>query len=62
MKPEPAKRATEFPLDMADFKLCRPFHGLAIVFTLDPSAQALGYSHTVRYRGRRPTPIFGQSR
>jgi len=34
--------------------LCRPFHGLAIYSRSDPSAEALGYVHTVRYRGRTP--------
>jgi hypothetical protein len=45
-RPEPAKRATEFPLKTSISKLCRPFHGLSILSRSDPSAEALGYFHT----------------
>src|SRR5215471_17685344 len=50
---ELAKRATEISRHMVDSKLCRPFHGLAMLLTSDPSAEALGYFHSVRCRGRR---------
>jgi hypothetical protein len=50
---EPVKRATAISRDMVDSKLCRPFHGLGMRITSDPSAEAPGYFHTVRCRGRR---------
>jgi len=57
----PRSGRQNFPTKVDSQILCRPFHGLAILSRSDASAEALGYFHRVRYRGRRSPSLFGKA-
>jgi hypothetical protein len=61
-KPEPATRATELTGDGQFKSSVVRFTDLRSFLRSDPSAEALGYFHPIRYRGRLTTFFFWANR